>query len=305
MAISRGILSENESYMNQLEALRAFVTAVDAGSLSAAARVLAQPLPTVSRKVADLEAHLATTLFVRTSRRLVVTEAGQVYAIAARRILEELGEADRIAAGELTVPRGELVIAAPLVFGRLHVLPIVIELLRAYPEIRARLVLSDRVANLGEDHLDVAIRIGALADSSAIAVRVGSVRRVTCASPAFLAAHGKPKHPADLATADTIDFAEGSNHEWRFADETVAIRPRLVVNTAEVAIDAARAGLGIARVLSYQIREAERAKQLQRVLVAHEPPALPVSIVRASAIAPAKVRAFTDLAAKRLKPILL
>lgn len=298
--------------MNQLEALRAFVTAVDAGSLSAAARELATPLPTLSRKVAELEAHVATRLFVRTSRRLVVTEAGQAYAITARRILEELAEADRVAGGELTVPRGELAIAAPLVFGRLHVLPIVSELLRAYPEIRARLVLSDRIANLVEDHLDLAVRIGELADSSAIALRVGSVRRVTCASPGFLAAHGKPKRPADLATAHTIDFTQGpgETHEWRFAEERVAIRPRLVVNTAEAAIDAAIAGLGIVRVLSYQVRAAERAHQLERVLVAHEPSAVPVSLVRPSSVTPraqppAKVRAFLDLALKRLKPILL
>ncbi|CAN5728722.1 LysR family transcriptional regulator [soil metagenome] len=298
--------------MNQLEALRAFVTAFDAGSLSAAARELATPLPTLSRKVADLEAHLATKLFVRTSRRLVVTEAGQAYVVTARRILEELAEADRVAGGELTMPRGELAIAAPLVFGRLHVLPIVSELLSAYPEIRVRLVLSDRVANLADDHLDLAVRIGELADSSAIALRVGSVRRVTCASPSFLAEHGKPKRPADLATAHTIDFTQdhGEAHEWRFAEQRFSIRPRLAVNTAEAAIDAAIAGLGIVRVLSYQVREAERAKQLQRVLVAYEPRAVPVSLVRASSATlrvppPAKLRAFLDLAVKRLRPILL
>ena len=196
-------------------------------------------------------------------------------------------------------------------FGRLHVLPIVSELLRTYPEIRARLVLSDRIANLGEDHLDLAVRIGELPDSSAIALRVGAVRRVTCASPGFLAAHGKPKRPADLATAHTIDFTQGpgETHEWRFAGERVAIRPRLVVNTAEAAIDAAIAGLGIVRVLSYQVRAAERAHQLRRVLVAHEPSAVPVSLVRPTSVTPraqppAKVRAFLDLAVKRLKPIL-
>jgi DNA-binding transcriptional LysR family regulator len=284
-----------------------FVAAIDAGSLSAAARGLGTPLPTLSRRVADLEAHLSARLFVRTSRRLVLTEAGQAYAIVARRILEELAEADRVAGGELVVPRGELAIAAPLVFGRLHVLPIVSELLRAYPEIRARLVLSDRIANLVEDQLDLAVRIGDLADSSAIAVRVGSVRRVTCASPAFLAEYGTPRRPADLATAATIDFTQdqAERHEWRFARDRVAIRPRLVVNTAEAALDAALAGLGITRLLSYQIRDAERARRLQRILVAHEPPAVPVSLVRASAIAPAKVRAFLDLAVKRLRPSLL
>jgi len=294
--------------MNQLESLHAFVTAVDAGSLSAAARELAMPLPTVSRKVAELERHLGTALVVRTSRRLVVTEAGQVYLATARRLLEELADADRIAGGELTAPRGELAIAAPLVFGRLHVLPIVAELLREYPDIRVRLVLSDRIANLVEDHLDVAVRIGELAESSLVALRVGSVRRVTCASPAYLEEHGRPRKPADLVNHACIAF-DGTVDEWRFAKrggvtERIAIRPRLSVTTAEAATDAAIAGLGIARVLSYQSHGPERDARLQRVLVAYEPSPLPVHLVRTGPVVPRKVRAFVDLAATRLKPIL-
>lgn len=293
--------------MNQLESLHAFITAVDAGSLSAAARELAMPLPTVSRKVAELERYLGTALVVRTSRRLVVTEAGQVYLATARRLLEELAEADRIAGGELTAPRGELAIAAPLVFGRLHVLPIVADLLREYSDIRVRLVLSDRIANLVEDHLDVAVRIGELVASSLVAVRVGSVRRVTCASPAYLAEHGRPRRPADLVDHACIAF-DGTVDEWRFAKgdaiERVAIRPRLVVTTAEAATDAAIAGVGIARVLSYQSRGPEREARLQRVLVAYEPVPIPVHLVRTGSVVPRKVRAFLDLAATRLKPIL-
>jgi DNA-binding transcriptional LysR family regulator len=284
------------------------VAAVDAGSLSAAARALAMPLPTLSRKVAELEAHLGTALLVRTTRRLAITEAGQAYVATARRVLEELAEADRGARGEQQLPRGELAIAAPLVFGRLHVLPVVTELLRAYPEISVRLVLSDGIANLVEDHLDVAVRIGELADSGLVAQRVGAVRRVTCASSAYLADHGRPRRPGELAAHACIAFEPVSDagHVWRFAAGTgtravrVHIRPRLVVNTAEAAIDAALAGLGIVRVLSYQIHD----RPLQRVLAGYEPPPIPVHLVRTGTNVPRKVRAFLDLAAARLKTIL-
>ena len=292
--------------MNQLESLRAFVTAVDAGSLSAAARELAMPLPTLSRKVAALERHLGTALLVRTSRRLAITEAGQAYVATARRLLEELAEADRAARGEYQEPRGELAIAAPLVFGRLYVLPIVAELLREYPDIRVRLVLSDRYANLVEDHLDVAVRIGELPATGLIALRVGTVRHVTCASPAYLEARRRPKRPLELARHACIAFepALATTVEWRFAEETVAIRPRLAVTTADAAIDAAIAGLGIVRVLSYQSRVPERDHRLQRVLASFEPPAIPVQLVRLGPLIPRKVRAFLDLAATRLKPLL-
>lgn len=280
--------------MNQLDSLRAALAAADAGSFSAAARALRTPLATLSRKVADLEAHLGTALFVRTSRKLQVTEAGQAYLIAARRVVEELGDADRSARGEYQMPRGELAIAAPIVFGRLHVLPIVTELLAAYPEITARLVLSDRYANLVDDHLDVAVRIGELADSSLLATRVGSVRQVVCASPAYLAAHGRPRRPGDLARHACIAT---SAEDWTFATTSIAIRPRLFVSTAEAAIDAARAGVGIARVLSYQLRD----HALVRILGSHEPAALPVQLVRPPTHTPRKLRAFLELATTRLR----
>ncbi|MEO8550382.1 MAG: LysR family transcriptional regulator [Kofleriaceae bacterium] len=284
--------------MDQLESLRACVAAADAGSLSAAARELSVPLATLSRKVAELEAHLGTSLFVRTSRRLAITEAGQAYVAAARRTLEQLAEADRAARGELTEPRGELAVAAPIVFGRLHVLPIITELLQAYPQITARLVLSDRLASFADDHLDVAVRIGELADSALVAQRVGSVRRVVCASPAYLAAHGRPRTPADLPRHACVSFHD--DREWVFPAIRVAIRPRLAVTTAEAAIDAVLAGVGIARVLSYQIRD----RPLERLLVRHEPPPVPVHLVRTNALVPRKLRAFLDLAQIRLKAIL-
>ena len=182
-------------------------------------------------------------------------------------------------------------------FGRLHVLPIVNELLRTYPEITARLVLSDRYANLVDDHFDVAVRIGELADSSLIATRVGSVRRVACASPAYLAAHGRPRRPADLVRHACIAT---TTDDWQFATTTIAIRPRLLVSTAEAAIDAARAGIGIARVLSYQLTD----PSLVRVLGSHEPPPLPVQLVRTDTLVPRKLRVFLDLATSRLRAAL-
>lgn len=283
--------------MNQLDALRSAIAAADTGSFSAAARSLAIPLATLSRKVADLETHLGTPLFVRTSRRLQITEAGQVYVTAARRVLDDLADADRSARGEYQTPRGELAIAAPIVFGRLHVLPIVSELLRTYPEITARLVLSDRYASLVDDHFDVAVRIGELADSSLVATRVGSVRRVACASPAYLAAHGRPRRPVDLVRHACIAT---TTDDWQFATTSIAIRPRLLVSTAEAAIDAARAGIGIARVLSYQLTD----PSLVRVLGSHEPAPLPVQLVRTDTLVPRKLRAFLDVATSRLRAAL-
>jgi len=283
--------------VNQLDSLQAALAAADAGSFSAAARALRIPLATLSRKVAELEAHLGSALFVRTSRKLQVTEAGQAYLIAARRVVEELADADRSARGEYQTPRGELAIAAPIVFGRLHVLPIVTELLAAHPDITARLALSDRYANLADDHLDVAVRIGELADSSLVATRVGSVRRVACASPAYLAAHGRPRRPSDLARHACIST---TLDDWTFAGMSIAIKPRLVVTTAEAAIDAARAGVGIARVLSYQLRD----PALVRILISHEPKPIPVQLVRTTTHTTRKVRVFVDLAITRLRSAL-
>src|SRR5690349_1795666 len=159
------------------------VAAVDGGSLSAAARRLRVPLASVSRKVSELEAHLKTRLLVRSTRRLALTDAGRSYVEACRRILEEVGEAERAASGEYSAPRGELIVTAPIVFGRLHVLPVMLEFLKAYREIDVRLVLADHVVNLLEERVDLAVRIGELPDSSLVATRVGAIRRVVCASP--------------------------------------------------------------------------------------------------------------------------
>ena len=185
--------------MDRFEAMSILVASVDAGSFSAAGRKLGMPLPTISRKVAELEEHLQTRLLVRTTRKLMLTEAGASYLAASKRILEQVSEAERAAAGEYNTPRGELILTAPIVFGRLHVLPVVNAFLASFPEINVRLILSDRNVHLVDDHIDMAVRIGRLPDSSLIATQVGTIRRVTCASPAFLASHGTPKIPADLA----------------------------------------------------------------------------------------------------------
>lgn len=293
--------------MDRLDAMTVLVAVVDAGSLSAAARRLGMPLATVSRKLGELEAHLKTRLLTRTTRQLSLTEAGQSYVAACRRILEDVGEAERTATGEYSAPRGELVITAPIVFGRLHVLPVVAEFLARYPEIGVRLMLADSIVNLLEEHVDLAVRIGALPDSALVAMRVGAIRRVVCASPDYLAAHGVPEHPRDLAahaciTSDGLTSARA----WGFwvGNEPVSlpVRSRLVLNTAEAAIDAAMLGVGLTRVLSYQVAAAVREGQLTVVLEAFEPPPWPVSLVHGGqAPLPLKLRAFLDFAAPRLR----
>ena len=293
--------------MDRLDAMSLFVATAEAGSLSAAGRRAGMPLATVSRKLSELEKHLGTRLLNRSTRRLTLTDSGQSYLVACRRILDEVSEAERAAAGEYLNPTGELVITAPVVFGRLHVLPIVTDFLAAYPEVTIRLTLSDRITQLVEEHIDLALRIGELPDSAMVAIRVGSIRRIVCASPAYLAGRGVPATPQDLAGHDCVTF-EGiaAPATWTFGagktETVVPMRSRLQVNTAEAAIDAAIAGLGLTRVLSYQADAAVRAGALQVVLEPFEPPPWPVSLVHAGqGRLPVKLRAFLDFAAARLK----
>jgi len=296
--------------MNRLDSMAVLLAAVEAGSLSGAGRKLRMPLPTISRKLSDLEDHLGARLVIRTSRQMSLTDAGRSYVVACQNILMQIDEAERAVAGEYVAPRGGLVIAAPVVFGRLHMLPVVTEFLKAYPEIEVRLIQSDRNAHLLEDHIDVALRIGDLPDSSHLAIRLGEVRRVVCASPAYLAQRGIPEVPDALSGHECISFdiltsADGWSFREGGRDRRVAIRPRLVVNSAEAAIDAAIAGLGLARVLSYQIVAARRDSQLQPVLAEFQPSAWPVSLVYAAqGQLPLKLRAFLDFAVPRLKATL-
>lgn len=293
--------------MNRLESMSILVAVVDAGSLSAAARHLGMPLATVSRKVAELETHLKTRLLHRTTRQLSLTEAGASYVAACRRILEDIGEAERTATGEYAAPKGELVVTAPVVFGRLHIVPVVAEFLAHYPEIDIRLVLTDRVVHMMDEQVDVAVRIGELPDSALMATRVGTVRRVVCASPAYLATHGVPARPRDLSGHNCITFEVlESKRAWVFeagkSELSVPVHSRLAVNTAEAAIAAAILGVGLIRVLSYQVADAIRDQTLRVVLDTFESAPLPISLVHTGqAPLPLKLRAFLDFVTPRLR----
>jgi DNA-binding transcriptional LysR family regulator len=295
--------------MDRLEAMSLLLSVVEAGSLSAASRKLGVPLPTVSRKLSELEAHLNTRLLTRSTRKLALTDSGAAYVAAARRILEEVREAERAAAGEHAAPRGDLIITAPVVFGRLHVLPVIAEFLAQWPEINVRLVLADRNLDLIDDHVDIAVRIGALADSALVGTRVGAVRSVVCGSPSYFAAHGVPERPEDLSALAAVAFDPfAPSQHWIFRDPEskrelrVAMRSRLTVNTAEAAIDGATADLGVTRVLSYQVAEAVSDRRIQIVLSQYEPAPLPVSLIHGpQGLTPLKVRMALDFAAPRLR----
>ena len=297
--------------MDRFEAMTAFVAAVEGGSLSAASRALNTPLPTISRRVSELEAHLNAQLLVRTSRKLILTEAGEAFAAAARRLLDDLAEAERAASGEYRTPRGELLVTAPIMFGKLHVAPLVHAFLAAYPEVTVRLVLSDDVIDLVEAHVDVAVRIGRLADSDLIARQVGHVRWLICASPGYLAAHGEPATPEALSGHVCIAF-EGLRdyRDWRFgrgaAARAVTIRPRFSVNTAEAVAEAAAAGVGVAQLMSYQAAEAVSQRRITTILRDFGDEAMPVHLVHPSQrIAPLKRRAFLDFVTPRLTQALI
>ena len=298
--------------MDRFEAMALLVASVEAGSLSAAGRRLQIPLPTISRKISDLETHLGAKLLIRSTRALSLTEAGAAYVEASKRILEEVGEAEREAAGEYQAPRGELTIAAPVTFGRLHVLPIVTEFLARSSAISVRLLLSDRNAQLADEHIDAAVRIGLLADSSMVASSLGTVRQIVVASPAFLARHGAPETPADLAGLDCIghDFLAPAS-SWVFRDPdkarpiTAKVRLRLSVTTADAALDAAVGGFGLARLVSYQAAEALARGLLGRVLQRYEAGSVPVSLLHAGhRVLPLKTRSFLDFAVPRLRDAL-
>jgi DNA-binding transcriptional LysR family regulator len=297
--------------MDRFDAMAVFAAVVDGGSFSAAARRLGAPLTTVSRKVADLEAHLGTRLLSRSTRRLELTEPGRAYLASARQILELVGEAERSAAGEYDTPRGELVVTTPVAFGRLQVVPVVADFLARYPEIQVRMSLSDRNLHLIEEHIDVAVRVGRLPDSTLVGTRVGAVHRVICASPDYLAGHGTPRTPQDLAEHLGVTFeALPTGAPWALKTEggglaQATVRSRLSVNTAESAVDAAIAGVGLTHVLSYQAAAAVRAGTLRLVMRDFEPAGIPVHLVHAGQGAlPLKTRGFLDFCVPRLRAAL-
>jgi DNA-binding transcriptional LysR family regulator len=293
--------------MDRADSAMVFVEVAERGSFAEAARRLRRSPAAVTRAVADLEGRLGVRLLNRTTRAVGMTEAGQRFLAGAKRVLADLDEIERAAAGEGRAPRGELRVTAPILFGRLHVLPIVTEFLARFPDVSAALTLLDRPVDLVEEALDVAVRIGALAESSAVATRVGAVDRVVVASPDYLARRGTPPAPADLGSHAIVAFAGISGIErWVFGTDTaemsVAIRPRLVVTTAEAAIDAARSGFGLTRVLSYQAAADIAGGSLRRVLTAHEGDELPIHLVfPGGRHPPPKLRAFLDFATPRLR----
>ena len=284
-----------------------FLAAVESGSLSKASRTLRLPLATVSRKVAELEAHLNATLLIRSAKGLELTPAGRSYMTSAKAILEQLNEAERAAVGEYVEPRGDLTVTAPIMFGRMHVLPVVAGFLAAFPDVAVELVLTDRITHFLDDQVDVALRIGALPDSGLIATRLGTVRRLICASPDYLATNGAPATPYDLAQHSVISFETVSSATtWTFeADGTeiaATFRSRLSVNTIDAAIDAGLFGFGLLRANSYQVVNHVRGDRLAVILEAFEPSPRPVHLVydKQSRL-PLKLRAFVDFVAPRLR----
>lgn len=292
--------------MDRLEAMSLLITVAEEGSLSAAARRLGKPLSTVHRHVSNLESHLGSRLLHRTTRRTELTDAGAAFVAASRRILEQVEEAELVARGEYAVPRGELVMTAPVVFGRVHLMPVIAEFLVAYPDIDVRLILVDRIVHLMEEHVDLALRIGALADSSLIAIPVGHIRRVCCASPGHLKLTGYPRRPRDLTGHSCIAVGmPDERHAWSFVDQGKSleqvIRPRLSVTTADGAIAAAKHGAGITRVLSYQVGNAVTEGRLEIILERFEPRAWPASLVfRSQSPMPLKIRVLIDYLKPRL-----
>jgi DNA-binding transcriptional LysR family regulator len=300
--------------MDRIDAMTALVATVDAGGLSAAARRLGRSPASITRAVAFLEERTGTALLRRTTRAIKPTEAGERYLAACRRILAAIEEAEQVASAERAEPRGLLTVTAPAAFGRLHLRPVVDAFIEAHREVQVRLLLLDRVVNLVDEGVDVAVRIAHMPDSSLVAVKVGDVRRITCASPAYLARRRPPERPSDLASHDLVAFSQITpNDVWTYASSRapggkrpvhVRTRPRLTVNAAEAAVASAAEGHGVTRVLSYQIAEELRRGRLVPLLVPFEPDPLPVHVVHPAGVATAKVRAFVDAAVPALRAVL-
>jgi len=287
------------------------VSSVEEGSLSAAARKLRIPVATLTRNVKDLETLVGTKLLIRSTRKLELTDAGADYLASAKQILEQVDEQERRAAGEFTAPRGELVITTPVQIARLRVLPVIDQFLALYPEIRVRLIQSDRNVDLIDSHADVAIRVGRLRDSSLVAARVGSLRVVVVASKELLRKHGSPETPDDLRGYPWIVFDSPGLSPWRFRHpdtgqiSTIAEIPRLLVSSPDAAVDAAIDGIGATLVLEHDVDAAIKAGKLVLVLQEFEVDPVPVHVVHLSRhVMPIKVRRFIDFAVPKLRETL-
>jgi DNA-binding transcriptional LysR family regulator len=292
--------------MDRFESMSAFVAVARAGGFSAASRQLGIPLATISRRVADLEANLGARLLHRSTRQVVLTETGKTFFATCERVLDDLKDAEEAVSGEYRSPKGELTITAPLGFGRLHLQPVALEFLAAYPDINLRLLLVDRVVDLVEEHVDLALRIAQLPDSTLIARPLGHVRMVVSASREYLKRRGTPEHPSELISHDCIAWSTLGplNSFWfreKERDQTFPIRTRLSTTSADSAIAAAMSGFGLVQTTSYQAEQGVRDGALAIVLRKFECPVTPVSLVYASSrLLPLKLRAFIDFAAPRL-----
>jgi len=296
--------------VDRIDAMKALLEVVRSGSFSAAARVLGLPTTSLTRRVSELEARLDARLLNRTTRSLTLTDAGAAFVVAARRIVEEVDEAERAATGEYAEPRGELVITAPTMFGRLYVVPIVARFLAQFPHIDVRLLLTDAVVQLVDERVDLAVRLGSLADSSLVARQVGVMRTVVCASPGFLEVHGTPADPQAAAAMPTIAVGSiaSQRHAWRLYDEATGawdnppITPRLSVTTNEAAVEAAVLGVGLTQQRLYQVADHLATGTLRLCLRACEAPPAPVHVVQvARDYLPLKSRKFLDFAIPLLR----
>jgi DNA-binding transcriptional LysR family regulator len=293
--------------MDRFRSIQVLIAVAEEEGFAPAAKRLGMSPPAVTRAVAALEEHLGVHLFRRTTRVVRLTEVGARFLADSRRILEELAEAEASAAGAHSALRGQIAVTAPSMFGRLFVAPIAIDFLARHPEVGVRTLLVDRVVDLLEEGIDVAVRIAHLPDSSLTAIQVGSMRHVVCAAPSYLVDHGVPKKPADLLRMEAIDFSFSvPQRQWAFplGGRTRIVRPpaRFFASSAEVAVAAAVAGQGIARLLAYQVEQEVRAGTLQIVLADYEPLPIPVHVVHVEGRrAAARVRAFVDLAVERMR----
>jgi DNA-binding transcriptional LysR family regulator len=296
--------------MDRIDAMKVFIATLDEGSLAGAGRLLKRSPAAVSRAIAFLEAHVGVELLHRTTRSIRLSEAGERYAVACRRILTELEEAEVQAIGERSAPRGVLTISAPPISGEDVLRPILDEFLDAYPLVSARLLLLDRPVNLVEEGIDIALHVAQLPDSSLIATRVGGdIRRVVVASPDYLASHAPIREPADLARHQIIAFTNLGLNSWTFAPNkgasvprTVQFVPRLTVNTVRAALASAIEGWGVTRLYSYHVAHAVAAGKLQVLLADAEYPPIPAHLLTPSGrISVPKVKAFIDFAGPRLR----
>jgi DNA-binding transcriptional LysR family regulator len=287
--------------MDRIDAMQAFIAVSDLKGFAPAARKLGLSASGLTRLIAALEERLGARLLQRTTRSVTLTDAGARYLERVRRIITDVEEAEGAVEGERTKPSGRLVVSAPVGFGRLHVAPMVSAYLKRYPEVSCELRLSDRIINLVEDGVDLAVRIGHLADSSLVARHVGEMRRIVVASNGYLKRRGEPKTPEAIASHQTIQFsAMSGSPEWQFVVQgrefRVTLTPRLITNSADAAIQHAEQGGGLTSVLAYQAADSIRAGRLKVVLAKFERPPLPIHIVYpTSRLLSAKVRSFIDL----------